>query len=117
MGKRVWFREASLWEDSPGYFDSAGGFLTYSTHFSDEEIREALDDPSKNAALLNAQFSLLQNAFGVAQALDRVLVLPRLVGRFSRAPPRVLSEWGGATTDQVRAFRTAKSETKSLDRS
>lgn len=86
-GKRHRFRERKLWYDHPEYYTPEGGILTYDPDLPQELLDRGayfgrkLDLPGTRGHfdLVNHQLRQLRQAFGVARALGRTLVMPKLV--------------------------------------
>ena len=92
QGKRHRLREAMMWEDEPSYYSDAN-FLTYTPDLPYDLVYPnggkvgadgTLPFPKRTTveqhfALVNHQLTQIRNAFALASALDRVLILPTLV--------------------------------------
>jgi hypothetical protein len=77
-GKRHRLREALLWDvDPPEYYDPPGGFLVFKP-----DVPRALLDASNSKdghfALVNHQIKQVRDALALAQALGRVIIMPKL---------------------------------------
>jgi hypothetical protein len=77
-GKRHRFREAMLWlADDASWYDPPGGLLVY-----DHAANAALFEPRDvegHFRLMNPQLAQFRTAWALARALNRTLVLPRLL--------------------------------------
>jgi len=92
QGKRHRLRDAMMWEDEPDYY-SAANFLVYEPDLPYELVytnggalsADGTQDFAKRTsveahfALVHHQLRQMRNAFALAQATDRILILPRLV--------------------------------------
>ncbi|KAK3247360.1 hypothetical protein CYMTET_43142 [Cymbomonas tetramitiformis] len=85
-GKRHRFREAKLWIDPPDYYNPPRGVVTYVNdvpadllHRAATEYNGKLDSSAAHFELVHHQLQQLRNALGVALALGRHLVLPKLM--------------------------------------
>jgi len=91
-GKRHRLREGMMWEDEPAYYDAP--FLTYTPSIPFEKVYprgNATVRPDGSVAfaqrmsvpehfdLVHHQLSQIRDALALAQALGRILILPRLV--------------------------------------
>jgi hypothetical protein len=83
-GKRHRFREAALWlADDDAWYDPPGGLLVY-----EHVASPALFEPptvESHFRLMNAQLVQFRTAWALARALNRTLVMPRLLCGFDRA--------------------------------
>jgi len=92
QGKRHRLRESMVWEDSEQYY-SGPDFLSYELHLpyalvypnggalradGTQELTKHMD-VEQHFALVHHQLTQMRNAFAIAKALGRVLILPRLV--------------------------------------
>ena len=89
-GKRHRLREAMMWEDDPSYYETQmlrfepdiPYSMVYPRGVPDEIGTVNFEDRmtvNEHFALVNHQLTQIRNAFALAEALNRVLVLPRLV--------------------------------------
>ena len=73
-------RESQLWEDPPEYYAPSKGLLVYAPRVRRELIRKAgVMDVASHFELVHHQLAQMRNAFALAQKLDRILILPRLI--------------------------------------
>ena len=77
-GKRHRLREALLWDvDPPEYYDPPGGFLVFRADVP-QKLLDASNSKEGHFALVNHQIKQVRDALALAQALDRVLIMPKL---------------------------------------
>ena len=78
------FREAMLWlADDDVWYDPPGGLLVYD-HVADPALFEPRT-VENHFRLINAQLSQFRTAWALSRALNRTLVMPRLLCGFDRA--------------------------------
>ena len=83
-GKRHRMRESMIWEsDPPEYYDPQGGFLAFKPDIPDA-LLAAYNSKEGHFALVNWQLRQVRDGLALAQALNRTLVLPRLVCGWDR---------------------------------
>jgi hypothetical protein len=83
-GKRSRFREFRFWlADPPEYYDVP--VLTYTFMPAKKLIDASPDSVKDHFALMNPQLVALRQAWGLARALGRRLVLPRFIAGLDRA--------------------------------
>lgn len=90
-GKRHRFREAQLWLTDPTednhveYYDSPRGYLSFDCFVDPDLLRDAPSSIEAHFELVHSQLAQLRSAYGIAKALNRVLVLPPLAAGLDRA--------------------------------
>ena len=88
-GKRHRFRERMLWYDHPEYYAPDNGVLVYDADVPEGMLEKSafhasggstlqLEDTRPHFDLVNHQLKQLRNAIGVAKALNRTLVMPKI---------------------------------------
>ncbi|UPR03426.1 arabinosyltransferase [Chloropicon primus] len=85
-GKRHRFRERMLWYDHPEYYAPDNGVLVYDADLPQElldggafkGLRLELKDTKGHFDLVNHQLKQIRHAMGIAKALNRTLVMPKL---------------------------------------
>lgn len=83
-GKRHRMREAMIWEsDPPEYYDPVGGLLAFRPHIPDT-LLAGYNSKEGHFALVNHQLLQVRAGLALAQALNRTLVLPRLICGWDR---------------------------------
>lgn len=83
-GKRHRMREAQIWEsDEAEYYDPPGGFLSFLPDIPDKFL-VGFDSKEGHFDLVNHQIAQIRDAMALAQALNRTLVLPRMVCGWDR---------------------------------
>lgn len=86
-GKIERFREAGVWVDEPAYYDPPGGLLRYAPQLPDALTRPpwvGVTDTARHLALVATQMAAVRDAWALAQALGRTLLMPRLVCGYDR---------------------------------
>ncbi|GMH36929.1 hypothetical protein BSKO_04802 [Bryopsis sp. KO-2023] len=85
-GKKHRMRESLLWNDEPEYFDTPNGFIAFDFDIPDDMLKSSapegsnidISDVQGHFALINHQLRQLRDAFAIATALDRTLIIPQV---------------------------------------
>ncbi|XP_020092200.1 arabinosyltransferase XEG113 isoform X2 [Ananas comosus] len=83
-GKRHRLREGMLFFDQPSYYDSPGGFLTFSPSIPKSLLLDGAHNIESHFSLVNYQIKQVRTALAVASLLNRTLVMPPLWCRLDR---------------------------------
>uniref|UniRef100_A0A0D6QZ75 Nucleotide-diphospho-sugar transferase domain-containing protein n=1 Tax=Araucaria cunninghamii TaxID=56994 RepID=A0A0D6QZ75_ARACU len=83
-GKRHRLREAMIFYDSPEYYDSKGGFLSFNSSIPEELLTGGEHSVDSHFALVNYQIKQIRSALAIANILNRILVMPPLWCRLDR---------------------------------
>lgn len=86
-GKIERFREAGAWVDSAAYYAPQGGLLRFQPALPPELTRApwvGVADTERHLALVATQMAAVRDAWALAQALGRTLLMPRLVCGYDR---------------------------------
>ncbi|KAJ3681566.1 hypothetical protein LUZ60_016055 [Juncus effusus] len=83
-GKRHRLREALLFFDSPSYYDSPGGYMSFKPNIPKSLLLGGAHTVESHFNLVNYQLKQIRTALAVASLLKRTLIMPAIWCRLDR---------------------------------
>ncbi|XP_074283116.1 arabinosyltransferase XEG113-like [Silene latifolia] len=83
-GKRHRLREGRMFHDSPEYYNSPGGFMSFKSSVPKSLLMDGEHNVESHFAVVNYQIKQIRGALAIASLLNRTLVMPPIWCRLDR---------------------------------